>query len=125
MCMKAFIFASILTLAAALVAQQPGSAGNPPSSQATPSQQAPATPDAAATAQVQVQVQVQVQQDIQQAWQSESDLSKAKLNAQVSGGAITLTGTVANEGQHQKALRVATLHASGMRIVDTIKVQPQ
>ena len=115
--MKAFIFASILTLAAALVAQQPGSAGNPPSSQATPSQQAPATPDATATA--------QVQQDIQQAWQSESDLSKAKLNAQVSGGAITLTGTVANEEQHQKALRVATLHASGMRIVDTIKVQPQ
>jgi osmotically-inducible protein OsmY len=117
--MKAFVFASILMLAAALVAQQAGSAENPPSSppQATPSQQAPATPDATAAA--------QVQQDIQQAWQSESDLSKAKLSAQVSGGAITLTGTVGNEEQHQKALRVAALHASGMRIVDKIKVQPQ
>jgi osmotically-inducible protein OsmY len=105
--MKTFVFVSILMLAAALVAQQPASQDNPPSS---PSQ-------ATATA--------QVQQDIQQAWQSESDLSKAKLNAQVSGGAITLTGTVANEDQHQKALQVATSHANGMKIVDKIKVQPQ
>jgi len=104
--MKTFVFVSILMLAAALVAQQPASQDNPPSS---PSQ-------ATATA--------QVQQDIQ-AWQSESDLSKAKLNAQVSGGAITLTGTVANEDQHQKALQVATSHANGMKIVDKIKVQPQ
>ena len=82
-----------------------------------PDQQAQTPSGTAATA--------QVQQDIQQAWQSQSDLSKAKLNAQASGGTITLTGTVANEEQHQKALRAATLHASGMKIVDKIKVQPQ
>ena len=124
--MKAFVFASILMLAAALVAQQPGTSGNPrpgypplatPNQQMPPDQPAPAAPDSTATA--------QVQQDIQQAWQSQSDLSNAKLNAQVSGGSVTVTGTVSDETQHQKALQIAALHASGMRIVDKIKVQPQ
>jgi osmotically-inducible protein OsmY len=82
-----------------------------------PDQQAPGPPNATATA--------QVQQDIQQAWQAYSGLLNTKLNAQVSDGSVTVTGTVANEEQHQEALRVATLHANGMRVIDKIKVQPQ
>ena len=114
--MKALVFASVLMLATSLAAQQPGSQGSPPpgappmatpSQQMPPDQQAPGPPNATATP--------QVQQDIQQAWQAYSGLSNTKLNAQVSDGSVTVTGTVANEEQHQEALRVATLHASGMR----------
>ena len=104
--MKAFVFALILMLAAALVAQQPGSDQAQPPSGTNPQ---PA----------------HVQQDIQQAWRSQSDLRQANLNAQVSRGAVTLTGTVATEQQRQMALQVATMHASGMKIVNKIKVQPQ
>ena len=104
--MKAFVFAWILMLAAASVAQQPGSEQAQPPSGTKPQ---PA----------------HVQQDIQQAWRSQSDLRQANLNAQVRGGAVTLTGTVGTEQQRQMAVQVATLHASGMKIVDKIRVQPQ
>ena len=104
--MKAFVFAWILMLAAASVAQQPGSEQAQPPSGTKPQQ-------------------AHVQQDIQQAWRSQSDLRQANLNAQVRGGAVTLTGTVGTEQQRQMAVQVATLHASGMKIVDKIRVQPQ
>jgi len=125
--MKPFVFALTLTFAAALIAQQQPSQAYPPpgqsqqtmpNQQAPPDQQSPATlPDSTATA--------QVQEQIQQSWQSQSDLSKDKLNAQVSGGTVTIEGTVGSEAEHQKAVQVATQNAGGMKVVDHIKVQPQ
>jgi hypothetical protein len=65
----------------------------------------------------------QVEQEIQQAFQTQPELSNAKLSAAANLSTVTVRGTVANENQHQIALRVAALHANGLRIVDHIKVQ--
>ena len=111
--MKQLVFAVTLTFAAALVAQQPSRTYPPPGqTQTMPNQQAPG-----ATA--------QVQQQIEQTWQSQSDLSHDNLKAEVSGNTVTLEGTVNNEAEHQKAVQAATQSAVGMKIVDHIKVQAQ
>jgi osmotically-inducible protein OsmY len=65
----------------------------------------------------------QVEQEIQQAFQAQPALSNAKLTAVANNSSVVVKGTVANENQHQMALRVAVLHANGLRIVDRIKVQ--
>lgn len=115
--MKTLVFALTLLFAAVVAAQQPS--GYPSSSptqapsQQTPSQsQMPSATDSSA-----------VESQIQQAWQQQSDLSAAKLNARVSGGTVTLTGTVSSEDLHQKAVSAATQAASGMKVVDKIKVE--
>ena len=64
----------------------------------------------------------QVQQEIQQAFRAQPALSNAKLRAAANLSTVTVNGTVANEKQHQLALRVAALHANGLRVVDDIKV---
>jgi osmotically-inducible protein OsmY len=115
--MKTFVFALTLLLAVVVVAQQPSaypsSSPTQQPAQQTPSQsQMPAAGDSSA-----------VESQIQQAWQQQSDLSGAKLNAHVSGGTVTLSGTVSSEDQHQKAVAAATQAAGGMKVVDKIKVQ--
>lgn len=119
--MKTLVFVLTLMLAFAAVGQQsyppPGQSRQNPNQQMPPDQQSSATTQSGSSA--------QVQQQIQQSWQSQSDLSGAKLNAQVSGGTVTLSGTVASEELHQKAVQAATQSANGMKIVDKIKVQPQ
>jgi hypothetical protein len=50
-------------------------------------------------------------------------LSNAKLTAVTNNSSVVVKGTVGNENQHQMALRVAALHANGLRIIDRIKVQ--
>ena len=64
----------------------------------------------------------QVEQEIQQAFRAQPALSNAKLSAAANLSTVTVNGTVANENQHQLALRVAALHANGLRVVDDIKV---
>ena len=98
----------------------------PNQSQTTPNQQMPrseqsptAVPDSTATS------STQVQQQIQQGWQSQSALSTSKLNANVTGGTVTLNGTVSSEEEHQKAVQSANQNANGMQVVDNIKVQPK
>jgi osmotically-inducible protein OsmY len=65
----------------------------------------------------------QVEQEIQQAIQAQPTLSNSKLGVRATNTSVVMSGTVADERQHQMALRVAALHASGLRIVDHIKVQ--
>ena len=64
----------------------------------------------------------QVEQEIQQAFRAQPALSNAKLSVAANLSIVTVNGRVANENQHQLALRVATLHANGLRVVDDIKV---
>ncbi|HEX8802312.1 MAG TPA: hypothetical protein VF772_27065, partial [Terriglobales bacterium] len=64
----------------------------------------------------------QVEWEIQQAFRAQPALSKAKLSAAANLSTVTVNGTVANENPHQLALRVAALHANGLRVVDDIKV---
>jgi osmotically-inducible protein OsmY len=65
----------------------------------------------------------QVEEQIQQAFRAQPGLSNTNLSAAANLSTVTVKGTVANENQHQMALRVAALHANGLRVVDHIKVQ--
>jgi osmotically-inducible protein OsmY len=65
----------------------------------------------------------QVQQQIEHGLQSQPDLSNTKIDVKADDTTVTLTGTVANENQHQKVLSVASAHAAGRSIVDNIKFQ--
>jgi osmotically-inducible protein OsmY len=122
--MKMFVVALTLTFAAAVVAQQPRTQPYPPQQQSSPNQQLPPGQQMPGNA-TDPSNAAQVEQQIQQGWQAQSDLSTAKLNVQVGGGSVTLTGTVSSAEQHQKAVQVATQNSNGMNVIDKIKVQPQ
>jgi osmotically-inducible protein OsmY len=64
-----------------------------------------------------------VQQQIEQGLQSQTDLSNSKIDVKADDTSVTLTGTVANENQHQKVVAIASAHAAGRSIVDHIKIQ--
>jgi osmotically-inducible protein OsmY len=130
--MRALLFSLTLLLAATTFAQQ-GQPGYPPSTSPqqtapnrqqmppdqTPEAQEPMGPGSQATA------SAQVGQEIQQALQAQPSLSNARINVSPRGNSVVLSGVVADQDQHQRALRVAALHASGLEIVDHIKVQQQ
>ena len=125
--MKPLLFALALLLATVTFAQQPGypQSSSPP--QTMPDR--PLPPDQRQQEQEEMGPQsqalppAQVEQEIQQAFQAQPELSNVKLSAAANLSTVTVRGTVANENQHQIALRVAALHANGLRIVDHIKVQ--
>ena len=125
--MKPLLFALALLLATVTFAQQPGypQSSSPP--QTMPDR--PLPPDQRQQEQEEMGPQsqalppAQVEQEIQQAFQAQPELSNAKLSAAANLSTVTVRGTVANENQHQIALRVAALHANGLRVVDHIKVQ--
>jgi len=133
--MKSLLFVSTLLLAAATFAQQSQPQGYPqpsppqqmPGEQMPPDQAAPPNqaPEGQATmgSDSGAVSRAQVEQEIQQALQSQPALAKADVRAEAKGSSIVVKGTVADESQHQMAFRVAELHASGMRIIDRIKVQ--
>ena len=124
--MKPLLFALAMLLATATFAQTPGypQSSSPP--QTMPHR--PLPPDQsqqqqeAMGPQSQAVPPAQVEQEIQQAFRAQPALSNAKLSAAANLRTVTVNGTVANENQHQVALRVAALHANGRRVVDDIKV---
>ena len=124
--MKPLLFALAMLLATATFAQTPGylQSSSPP--QTMPGR--PLPPDQSQQQQEEMGPQskamppAQVEQEIQQAFRAQSALSNAKLTAAANLRTVTVNGTVANENQHQLALRVAALHANGRRVVDDIKV---
>jgi hypothetical protein len=124
--MKLLLLALALLLATATFAQQPGypQSSSPP--QTMPER--PLPPDQSQQeqeemGQSQTVPPAQVEQEIQQAFQAQPALSHANLSVAANISTVTVKGTVANENQHQMALRVAALHANGLRVVDHIKVQ--
>ena len=125
--MKPMLFALALLLTTATFAQQPGypQSSSPP--QTMPER--PLPPDQsqqqqeAMGPQSQAVPPAQVEQAIQQAFQAQPALSNANLSAAANLSTVTVKGTVANENQHQMALRVAALYANDLRVIDRIKVQ--
>jgi len=132
--MRPLLFTFTLLLAAASFAQQTQPPGYPQSSSPqqtmpegsmppdqrvpsdqTPQGQEPIAPDSMGPA--------QVEQEIQEALQAQPALADAKISVSANNTSVALSGAVANERQHQMALRVAALHAGGLRIIDRIKVQ--
>jgi osmotically-inducible protein OsmY len=91
--------------------------------QMPPDQKAPQDRTMTPESQMSAADSTQVQQKIEQELQSQPDLSNTKVSVKADDTSVTLTGTVANEAQHQKALSVAAAHAAGRSIVDNIKIQ--
>jgi hypothetical protein len=124
--MKPLLCALALLLATATFAQTPGypQSSSPP--QTMPER--PLPPDQSQQEkeetgpQSQAVPPAQVEQEIQQAFRAQPALSNAKLRVAANLSTVTVNGRVANENQHQLALRVAALHANGLRVVDDIKV---
>lgn len=67
----------------------------------------------------------QVEQKIQDKLNSESALSKAKLEVKADRQSVTLTGTVDTDAQHDLALRIARSYAGDRKMVDRIEVRQQ
>jgi hyperosmotically inducible periplasmic protein len=65
----------------------------------------------------------QVQRQIQDKLKNEPALASANVKVKTDDKAVTLTGTVDTEGQHELALRIAQSYAGNRVIVDKIKVQ--
>ena len=124
--MKPLLFALALLLATATFAQTPGypQSSSPP--QTMPNR--PLPPDLSQQQREEMGPQsqavppAQVEQEVQQAFRAQPALSNVRLSAAANLSTVTVNGTVANENQHQLALRVAALHANGLRVVDEIKV---
>ena len=122
--MRTLLF--VLLLPGLAFAQQGQPPGYPPSSpgQMPPDQRVP--PDQMQSPmgpEAQTSPSAQVEQEIQEAIQGQPALSNTKIGVHANDTSVVLSGTVSDERQHQMALRVAALHAGGLRIVDRIKVQ--
>ena len=121
--MKPLLFALAILLATATFAQTPGypESSSPP--QTMPNRPLPPEQQQEEMGpQSRVVPPAQVEQEIQQAFRAQPALSNTRLSAAANLSTVTVNGTVANENQHQLALRVAALHANGRRVVDDIKV---
>lgn len=93
--------------------QQPA----PPDANAPPSQPMPPDRNAQPMATEDIRDQIQKKLD------TEPDLSGANVKAEVSDTTVTLTGTVADEQQHDLALRIAHSFSGDRTIDDKIEVK--
>jgi osmotically-inducible protein OsmY len=66
-----------------------------------------------------------LQTKIQSAIKSDSTLSDANVNVNVSGNTVELTGTAPNAKARKEAKRIAKENANGMKVVDHIQVSGQ
>lgn len=65
----------------------------------------------------------EVQQQIQEKFNSEPALANANVKANANDNAVTLTGVVDSEREHQLALGIAQSYAGDRKIVDRIEVK--
>jgi hypothetical protein len=128
--MKPMLFALVLLLATATLAQQQG---QPPST-APPQGTPPTFPEERAPrrhmppdqeAPPQGLSTPEVQQQIQQGLNSEPTLRNSNVRARVDDNSVILTGTLETEQQHDFALRIAQSYAGDRKIVDKINVTQQ
>ena len=124
--MKVLLSAIVITFALAAVAQQSSPqlppTANPPISPAPDKdigRQMP--PDTLAKAPSSVEVRHQIQDKID----SEPGLSGARLKVVVTNSAVTLTGIVSDEKQHETTRRIVESYAGPRKIVDNVRVKPQ
>jgi osmotically-inducible protein OsmY len=94
-----------------------------PGRQMPPDLEAPQDRTTTPEAQMSAADSTQVQQQIEQGLQSQTDLSSSKIAVKADDTSVTLTGSVANDMQHQKVLSIASAHSAGRKIVDNLKIQ--
>jgi osmotically-inducible protein OsmY len=119
---RVFICALLLAMATIAVSQvNPGQKptqppmGTPPTfpGQTTPETKAPA-PGQMSSADIEQQLQASLDKD--------SVLSGTNIQTRVDDDTITLTGTVHDESQHQRALQLAQASAGSRKIVDKLTI---
>ena len=128
--MKRMLWVLALAIAtSALAQQQPPPTGPPyttpptfpqnktPKQQMPPDTKAPPPSDSLSTPQVQRQIQEKLN--------AEPALANANVGVKATDKAVTLTGSVDTERQHEMALRIAQSYAGDRRIVDKIKIRGQ
>ena len=110
-----------------VVFQQPAKTQSPsllmpaawmPQSQSQP--QANPTPAATPNPQDKAEVNSKIQSNLQSVFSGDPSLQGADVSASVDDVAITLTGSVQSEGQHQRVLALASQYAQYRKIVDKI-----
>jgi osmotically-inducible protein OsmY len=112
--------------AALVVFQQPAKAQNPsllvPTAGLVQSQSQPqATPTPAPeNRQDKAEVNSKIQDNLQSVFGGDPSLQGANVSASVDDVAITLTGSVQSEGQHQRVLALASQYAQYRKIVDKL-----
>ena len=122
------IAAGKLMLPALLVVfQQPANTQSPsrliaaarvPQAQSQP--QPTATPAPPANPQDKAEVNSKIESNLRSVFSGDPSLQGADVSASVDDVAITLTGSVQSEGQHQRALALASQYAQYRKIVDKI-----
>jgi len=118
-----------LLLAALVVFQQPAKTHNPVllmvapwlQSQSQPQSQPQAAPTPAP--QDKAGVNSTIQDNLQSVFGGDPSLQGANVSASVDDVAITLTGSVQSEGQHQRVLALVSQYAQYRKIVDKINMK--
>jgi hypothetical protein len=118
-----------LLLAAVVVFQQPAKTQNPGllmvahwlQSQSQPQSQPQAAPTPAP--QDKAEVNSKIQDNLQSVFGGDPSLQGANVSASVDDVAITLTGSVQSEGQHQRVLALVSQYAQYRKIVDKISMK--
>ena len=88
-----------------------------PTQQMPPDTKAPAPSSSLSTTQVQRQIQEKIG--------AEPVLVNTNIGVKVTGKAVTLTGLVDTEREHEMALRIAQSYAGDRKIVDKITIRGQ
>ena len=89
-----------------------------PQAQSQP--QTSATPAPAANPQDKADVNSKIEGNLNSIFSGDPSLQGASISASVDDVAITLTGSVQSEGQHQRALALASQYTQYRKIVDKI-----
>ncbi len=66
-----------------------------------------------------------VLQNIQNAFDSEPALRGTDIGVNVNGNSVLLSGTLASERQHQRALQIAQSYSGNRKIIDHINIRQQ
>jgi hypothetical protein len=126
--MKYLTLGVLLLAAQFVIAQQQGppyeTAPNttPPTFPRDESSPEPLPPDTKAPSHEQLS-NPELRQQIDDSFSAEPKLAESRLNVSVDDEAVTLTGTVVDEQQHDLAISIVKSHAGDREIVDKIQVQ--
>jgi len=128
--MKRVLYGLALAFAVSAFAQQQPPTNSPPytTPPTFPEDQAPRQqmpPDTKAPPPRAAFSTAQIGQQIQEMLDNEPALADTNLAVKANDLSVTLTGTVATEGQHDLALRIAQSYAGERKVVDKIKVRGQ
>ncbi len=126
--MRHIVCALLLLVGVVAFAQQPRQPGPPAGStpptfpqEKNPSKQMP--PDTVAPSPSAQPTSGEVQQQINKKLSEEPELKSSTVRFDVDDQSVVVGGTVADEQQHQLALRLARSYAGDRKIVDYVKVQ--